>query len=181
MLLRHYHNELNANIKAVVGNYDRLAELTEKFNIPFHTIGHLGKERQFFEQELLEVIQPYQPDYLVLAKFMLILSPEFVAHFPQKIVNIHHSFLPAFIGANPYRQAYQRGVKLIGATAHFVNNNLDEGPIVAQKIIPVDHEYTVKGMVEAGHEIEKSVLFTALKLVLEDRVFVHFNKTVIFD
>lgn len=181
LLLRHYHNELNANIKAVVGNYDRLKDLTEKFDIPFHTVGHLQKDRAAFEQELLQIIAPYQPDYLVLAKFMLILSPEFVSHFPQRIVNIHHSFLPAFIGANPYRQAYQRGVKLIGATAHFVNNNLDEGPIVSQKIIPVDHEYTVKGMVEAGHEIEKSVLFNALKLVLEDRVFVHFNKTVIFD
>lgn len=181
LLLRNYHNELNANIKAVIGNYDRLQDLTEKFDIPFHTVGHLQKDRVTFEHELLEAIAPYQPDYLVLAKFMLILSPEFVLNFPERIVNIHHSFLPAFIGANPYRQAYQRGVKLIGATAHFVNNNLDEGPIVSQKIIPVDHEYTVKGMVEAGHEIEKSVLFNALKLVLEDRVFVHFNKTVIFD
>jgi formyltetrahydrofolate deformylase len=181
LLLRHYHNELNANIKAVIGNYDRLQELTEKFGIPYHTIGHLGKNRADFEQELMETINPYKPDFIVLAKFMLILSPDFVSNYTEKIVNIHHSFLPAFIGANPYKQAYQRGVKLIGATAHFVNNNLDEGPIVAQKIIPVDHEYTVKGMVEAGHEIEKSVLFNALKLVLEDRVFVHFNKTVIFD
>ena len=111
---------------------------------------------------------------------MRILSPEFVKQFENKIINIHHSFLPAFVGANPYKQAYERGVKIIGATAHIVNNMLDEGPIITQKIIPVNHEYSVKQMVEAGHEVEKSVLAEALRLVLEDRVFVSNNKTIIF-
>lgn len=181
LLLRHYHQELKADIKAVIGNYESLADLTSKFGIPFHFVDHQAREKADFESEILQKVALYEPDYLVLAKFMRILSPGFVEAYKTRIVNIHHSFLPAFIGAHPYKQAYERGVKLIGATAHFVNNNLDEGPIIAQKIIPVDHEYTVRGMVEAGHEIEKSVLFTALKLILDERVFVHGNKTVIFD
>lgn len=112
---------------------------------------------------------------------MRILSPEVVARFPMRIINIHHSFLPAFIGANPYRQAFERGVKLIGATAHFVSNELDEGPIIAQQIIPVNHSFTAADMVQAGKEIETAVLAKALKLVFEDRVFVYKNKTVVFE
>src|SRR5690606_27145997 len=114
----------------------------------------------------------YDPDYLVLAKFMRILSPQFINEYPYKIINIHHSFLPAFIGANPYRRAFERGVKLIGATAHFVTNELDEGPIIAQQTIPVDHTFGVAQMVEEGKEIEKAVLSKALQLLLQDRVFV---------
>jgi len=117
----------------------------------------------------------------VLAKFMRILSPTFVAHYRGRIINIHHSFLPAFIGANPYQQAYTRGVKLIGATAHFVTDDLDEGPIIAQDIKPVNHTYTAEDMRKAGKEIEKSVLSKALALVVEDRVFVTGNKTVVFE
>src|SRR5690606_33628427 len=127
------------------------------------------------------VLQSYQPDYLVLAKFMRILSPDFVARYPGRVINIHHSFLPAFIGANPYKQAYVRGVKLIGATAHFVTNDLDEGPIIAQDIRTINHSYTVKDMVRAGKEVEKSVLSKALALVIEDRVIITGNKTVVFE
>ncbi len=181
LLIRHYFNELHANIKAVIGNHDVLKAFTEKFSIPFHFLSHEKFERDEFEHALSSLINQYLPDYVVLAKFMRILSPAFVAQYDERIINIHHSFLPAFIGANPYRKAYERGVKLIGATAHIVNNDLDEGPIITQKIIPVDHEYDVKGMIEAGHEIEKSVLADALKLVLEDRVFVVRNKTIIFN
>jgi len=181
LLVRFHFDELHANVKAVIGNYDVLKTFTRKFEIPFHCISHEEVSKTVFEAELLGIIEKYNPDYIVLAKFMRILSPEFVAKFNDKIINIHHSFLPAFIGANPYRKAYERGVKLIGATAHIVNNDLDEGPIIKQQIIPVDHEYDVKGMVEAGHEIEKAVLAGALKLVLEDRVFVVKNKTIIFD
>ncbi len=120
-------------------------------------------------------------DFIVLAKFMRILSPEFVAQFPLKIVNIHHSFLPAFIGANPYRQAYERGVKLIGATSHFVTDDLDEGPILTQQIIPVDHSYDAQAMMKSGKEIETAVLIRAMHLLAEDRVLVYQNKTVIFE
>jgi formyltetrahydrofolate deformylase len=130
---------------------------------------------------LTNVIAAYDHDYLVLAKFMRILSPEFVSHFPTRIINIHHSFLPAFIGANPYGKAFECGVTLIGATAHFVTNDLDEGPIIAQQIIPVNHTFTAGGMMKAGKEIETAVLAKALQLVFDDRVFVYKNKTVVFE
>ncbi|MBV4356430.1 formyltetrahydrofolate deformylase [Pinibacter aurantiacus] len=181
LLVRHHFDELHANIKAVIGNYDVLKNFTERFDIPFHHIDHELYDKEEFEARVIDAIQQYHPDYIVLAKFMRILSGNFVAKFEEKIINIHHSFLPAFIGANPYRKAYERGVKLIGATAHIVNNDLDEGPIITQKTIPVDHEHDVKGMREAGHEIEKSVLADALKLVFDDRIFVMNNKTIIFN
>ena len=111
---------------------------------------------------------------------MRILSSEFVSHYEERMINIHHSFLPAFIGANPYKQAFARGVKIIGATAHFVNNNLDEGPIIAQDVIHVNHEMTWKDMQRAGRNVEKNVLSNALDLVFEERIFVHDNKTIIF-
>jgi len=181
LLVRHYFNELNANIQAVIGNYDSLRPFTDKFNIPYHYISHEQVDQPAFETALLETLELYQPDYLILAKFMRILSPGFVARFPERIINIHHSFLPAFKGANPYKKAFERGVKLIGATAHLVNNDLDEGPIITQKIIPVQHDHELWDMVEAGHEIEKSVLADGLKMILEDRVFVSGNKTIIFN
>lgn len=181
LIIRHHFNGLNAHIKAVIGNHNVLEGLVEKFNIPFHHIGVENKMHAEFESEILDTLKKYKPDYIVLAKFMRILSPEFVAAYENRIINIHHSFLPAFAGANPYKQAYKRGVKLIGATAHIVNNLLDEGPIIAQKTIPVDHEYSVAQMVKAGHEVEKSVLAEGLRLILEDRVFVSDNKTIIFN
>ena len=180
LITRHHFDEINANIKAVVSNHEFLETYVQKFNIPFHYVSHENKSKTDFEQEVLHKIQSYKPDYLVLAKFMRILSANFVSAYENKIINIHHSFLPAFIGANPYKQAFERGVKLIGATAHLVNNNLDEGPIISQKVIQVDHTFSVKNMVQAGHEVERAVLFEALNLVLEDRVFVTGNKTIIF-
>lgn len=181
ILLRNFFNTLEADVQCVIGNYDVLQALTEKFEIPFHTISHEGKEKNIFEQEIINTLSNYQFDYIILAKFMRILSPEFISHYPTAIINIHHSFLPAFIGANPYRQAYQRGVKLIGATAHFVTNVLDDGPIIAQQTISVNHAHTVKDMVRLGREIEKSVLANALQLVLQDRVLVYHNKTIVFE
>jgi formyltetrahydrofolate deformylase len=180
LLVRHYFNELHAEILAVIGNYQVLEPFTQKFSIPFHVVSHEGISKEVFESRMLDILGSYQPDYLVLAKFMRILSPEFVQQYQDRIINIHHSFLPAFIGANPYKKAFERGVKLIGATAHIVNNDLDEGPIITQQIIPVKHDDGLTDMIEAGHEIEKSVLAEALKLVLEDRVFVSGNKTIVF-
>jgi len=181
IIVRYFFKTLGADVCCVVGNYDDLRAFTARFDIPFHHVSHEGKSREAFEEEIATTLLPYQPDYLVLAKFMRILSPDFVARYPGKIINIHHSFLPAFIGANPYKQAHARGVKLIGATAHFVTNDLDEGPIIAQDIRPVNHSYTVKDMVRAGKEVEKSVLSKALALVIEDRVIITGNKTVIFE
>lgn len=179
LLIRYAFDELGANIQAVISNYNDLQPLTSKFGIPFHYISHEHKTRQEHEQAILRTLEIYQPDYLVLAKYMRVLSPEFVSHFPNRIINIHHSFLPAFIGANPYRQAYERGVKIIGATAHFVNNELDQGPIIAQDVKEINHRFTVKQMAALGKETEKSVLSQALQLVFNDRVFIYKNRTVI--
>jgi formyltetrahydrofolate deformylase len=181
ILTRNHFKTLGANVQCVIGNHPDLRNITERFNIPFHLVSHENKRKQDFETELMNVILPYQPDYLVLAKFMRILSQEFVTAFMLKIINIHHSFLPAFTGANPYRQAYTRGVKIIGATAHFVTNDLDEGPIITQKIIPVNHSFTLKDLVRAGRENETAALAKAMQLVFEDRVFVSDNKTVVFE
>jgi formyltetrahydrofolate deformylase len=181
LLVRHQFDELNADILAVVGNHDTLKKFTHQFGVNFHLVPHEGKTREQHEAAITEVVQRYQPEYLVLAKYMRILSPDFVAQFPNRIINIHHSFLPAFVGASPYRQAYERGVKIIGATAHFVNNDLDEGPIIVQNVIPVDHTYSVRDMVQTGKDVEKISLARALKLVFEDKVFVSGNKTIVFD
>jgi len=181
ILIRHEAGELEANILAVVSNYDKLESLVSKFDIPYVTISHEGLDRAEHESKILECLAQYKDvDYIVLAKYMRILTPRFVEAYEDKIINIHHSFLPAFIGANPYKQAYDRGVKIIGATSHFVNNNLDEGPIIAQEVIHVDHAYGWKDMQRKGKDVEKIVLSRALKLALEDRIFVYANKTVIF-
>ena len=181
ILLRNHFNTLGATVQAVIGNHDDLKTITQKFDIPFFLVSHLDKSRETFENEILGIIKDYEPHYLVLAKFMRILSPEFIANYPMRIINIHHSFLPAFAGASPYRQAYDRGVKLIGATAHFVTDKLDDGPIISQQTIAVNHAHTVGDMITLGKEIEKSVLAKALQLVFEDKVMVHQNKTIVFE
>jgi formyltetrahydrofolate deformylase len=181
ILIRHHFKTLGANVQCVIGNHDHLQDICDRFDVPFHFVTHEGLDKEEFESKLLSYISGYACDFLVLAKFMRILSPRFIAGFTNRIINIHHSFLPAFMGANPYKQAWLRGVKLIGATAHFVNNDLDEGPIIEQQIIPVNHGYTAEDMVKAGKEIEKAVLARALQMVFEDRVFVYNNKTVVFE
>ena len=181
LLLRHAYDELPAAVRAVISNYDSLAPLAEQFHIPFHHVPHQGRSRVEHEAAILALLAGYQPDYLVLAKYMRILSPEFVSRYPNRIVNIHHSFLPAFVGARPYHQAFERGVKITGATAHVVTDALDTGPIIAQGVLPVDHSYTPAGMAQAGRDVEKIVLAKALTLMLEERVFLHRNRTVIFE
>jgi len=180
ILIRRYSNELEANILGVIANHSDLESLVAKFNIPFHCIPSDGISRDEHEKRVLELLSTYEFDVMVLAKYMRILSPTFVQQYQNKILNIHHSFLPAFIGANPYKQAYERGVKIIGATAHFVNDNLDEGPIIAQDVIHVDHTFSWRDMQRRGRDVEKVVLARALETLLEDRVFVYGNKTVIF-
>ena len=181
LLLRHAYGELNANILAVISNHDILKPLTEGFGLPFIHVPVENLSRQEHEELLLRQIESYKPEYLVLAKYMRVLTPAFVGQMRHRIINIHHSFLPAFIGANPYRQAYDRGVKIIGATAHFVTDDLDEGPIIMQDIHPVSHAYDADAMRQAGRDVEKVVLARALKLVFEDRVFISGNKTIVFE
>jgi len=181
LLIRYEAGELDAEILGVVSNYDLLQGLVEKFGIPFYTVSHEGIPREEHERNVLACLAGFgEIDYIVLAKYMRILTPIFVEAYANKIINIHHSFLPAFIGANPYKQAYARGVKIIGATAHFVNNDLDEGPIIAQDVKHVDHAYNWQEMQRLGRDIEKIVLARAVKLALEDSIFVYGNKTVIF-
>ena len=181
LLLRHAHGELPANILAVVSNHSDLQSLVGRFKVPFHFIRANGPERAEHEAAIQKVLSRYRPEYLVLAKYMRILSESFVSRYKNRVINIHHSFLPAFVGANPYRQASDRGVKIIGATAHYVNEELDMGPIIAQGTIAVDHSHSAVDMAQAGRDVEKMVLAKALKLAFEDRIFVSGNKTIIFD
>ena len=179
LLIRYIDGELNANIKAVIANHEDLRSLVENFGIPFTCISADNLDREEHEAKVIEKIHEYEPELIVLAKYMRILTPSFVETFPKKVLNIHHSFLPAFIGANPYKQAHQRGVKIIGATAHYVTNDLDEGPIIFQDVVNIDHSYSWQEMRKAGRNVEKIVLSNAFQMLLDDKVFVHGNKTVI--
>jgi len=179
LLIRYIDGELDANIQAVIANHDYLQDLVEKFNIPFHCISAEDITREDHEDMVIEKINEYNPELIVLAKYMRILTPKFIETYPKKVLNIHHSFLPAFIGANPYKQAHHRGVKIIGATAHYVTDDLDEGPIIFQDVVRVDHTYSWQDMRRAGRNVEKVVLSNALQLLLEDKVFVYGNKTVV--
>ena len=180
LLLLDAVGDLPGRIVAVASNHDDLRGLVERFGVPFHHVPHEGVSREAHEAALASVIDSHSPHTIVLARYMRVLSERFVGRYPQRIVNIHHSFLPAFAGASPYRQAFARGVKVIGATAHFVTAELDDGPIIAQDVIHVDHSYTPERMAQAGRDVEKLVLARAVRLVLEDRVFLHGRRTVVF-
>ncbi len=180
ILIRWADGEFEADIEAVISNRYNLRDLTRRFDIPFFYVSSDDCSREEHEHQVREILGELNFDFIVLAKYMRILSSDFVRQFPERIVNIHHSFLPAFIGANPYRQAYERGVKIIGATAHFVTTDLDEGPIISQDVVSVTHRHGWKDMQRAGGDVEKIVLARALSLVLNDRVFVNGNKTIVF-
>lgn len=181
LLIKNQFQDLPFEILAVIGNHEVLKSLCDQFAVPFHWVPAENLSREDHELQVCKLIDSYQPDLIVLAKYMRILTPNFSSKYVGKLINIHHSFLPAFIGANPYVQAFERGVKIIGATAHFVTDDLDEGPIICQEVVPVNHTLTAKEMSKAGKEVEKIVLSKALKLVLEDRVFIHLNKTILFE
>ena len=173
LLWRHRRGELDAEIPLVASNHPDHAADVESFGIPYHHVPYPN------EPELLELLRG--ADLVVLARYMRILSGEFLERLGAPVINIHHSFLPAFAGADPYRRAFERGVKIIGATAHFATEVLDEGPIIAQSVIPVDHSYSPGGMAQAGRDVEKLVLARALRLVLEERIFLLGNRTIVFD
>lgn len=183
LLHRWHSDELFCDIPAVISNHDNLRSMVEWHRIPFHYVPVAkekeGKAKAFAEVEKL--VDQYRADTLVLARYMQIVPPELCAKYPGNIINIHHSFLPSFIGANPYQKAYDRGVKLIGATSHYVTTELDEGPIIEQDVIRVNHRHGVDDLVRLGKDVEVAVLARALRNHLEDRVIVHGNKTVVFD
>jgi formyltetrahydrofolate deformylase len=181
LLLRLSEGDIPAHVEAVISNYPTLSRLVERFDVPFHHVSHDGRNRAGHEAAIREVLAGYDPEFLVLAKYMRVLSPSFVAAYPARIVNIHHSFLPAFVGARPYQQAFERGVKIIGATAHIVTDDLDTGPIIAQDVRPVTHAHTAADMARAGRDVEKIVLAHALTLLLEERVFLSGDRAVVFE
>ena len=181
LLIRHQFGGINARIEAVISNHAVLGDLVRKFEVPFHHVPAEGLERAAHEAAVRCILDEIQPEFLVLAKYMRVLSSDFVGQYPSRIINIHHSFLPAFVGAKPYHQAFQRGVKVIGATAHLVTDDLDAGPILVQQVIPVDHTHAAADLVRAGRDVEQFALAQALRLVFEDRVFLAGNRTVIFD
>lgn len=180
MIIRNFYSDLNIDIQAVISNHEKLEDFVRKFSLPYHFIPSQNKDRKQHEEEIQNVLQDHEFDYIVLAKYMRVLTPEFVQEFNNRMINIHHSFLPAFTGGNPYKQAYERGVKIIGATAHFVTAELDQGPIIVQDTKHIDHTYTIEDIKRAGRDTETLSLMKAIQLVTEDRVFINGNKTIIF-
>ncbi|OQO90931.1 formyltetrahydrofolate deformylase [Saccharomonospora piscinae] len=171
--------ELDADVRAVIGNHDVLADITRAHGIPFHHVPFTGDGTAAFA-EIAKLVDEHDPHAVVLARFMRILPPELCAAWAGRAVNIHHSFLPSFVGARPYHQAYTRGVKLVGATCHYVTADLDAGPIIEQDVIRVDHRDAVSDMVRKGRDIEKVTLARGLRWHLENRVLVHGDRTVVF-
>lgn len=181
LLWRWDSGELFAEIPLVISNHPDLAGRVEAHNIPYCHLTVTRETKAEQEAHVMRLLEEHQIELVVLARYMQILSTEFVAHYPQRIINIHHSFLPAFVGANPYHQAYERGVKIIGATAHYVTSELDAGPIIVQDVAHVSHRDTVKDTVRVGREVERRALARAVRWHLEDRVLVDGHRTVVFE
>ena len=178
LLWRWQRGELRADVAAVISNHPELRAPVEAFGVPFHHVPHTAATRAAAEARMVELLGDV--DVVVLARYMQIVSADFVARYASRIINIHHSFLPAFAGADPYRQAWERGVKIVGATAHYVTAELDAGPIIEQDVARVTHRHSVDDLKAIGRELERRVLARAVKWHCEDRVLVHGNKTIVF-
>ena len=181
LLIRYRAGELPCHVAMVISNHPTLAPVAAHFDVPFHHLPITPATKRDQEAAALELLARDSVDLIVLARYMQILSPELVARYPSRIINIHHSFLPAFVGANPYRQAYERGVKLIGATSHYVTAELDEGPIIEQAVIRCSHRDHPDELMRKGKDLEKRALARAVRLHLQDRILVYSGKTVVFD
>jgi formyltetrahydrofolate deformylase len=180
LLYRHESGELACDIPLIVGNHDDGRRLADFHGIPFHLIP-VGADKAEAERRQLALLAEHRIDLVVLARYMQVLSADFVGRFPQGVINVHHSFLPAFSGARPYHRAFERGVKLIGATAHYATADLDEGPIIEQDVTRISHRDGVDDLVQKGRDLEKVVLSRAVRWHLEHRVLVYGGKTVVFD
>jgi formyltetrahydrofolate deformylase len=179
LLWRWNSGELALDISCILSNHPDLEPVAQRYQIPFYHYPVRKDRRHDDQMRMLEFLYG-RVDFLVLARYMQVLEPFFVNAYPHEIINIHHSFLPAFIGANPYQQAFERGVKIIGATAHYITENLDEGPIIAQDVIHCNHRDTLEDLVRKGRDVERRVLAEAVRLHAEDRVLVYQNKTIVF-
>jgi formyltetrahydrofolate deformylase len=180
ILWRHSLNEFNIEIEVVISNHDSLKYLAEQYNIPFQFLEVTKENKITVEKKQIEILKKLNIEIIVLARYMQILSPKFVKEFSNKIINIHHSFLPAFKGGNPYKQAYERGVKIIGATSHYVTNDLDEGPIIEQDIMRISHNDSIKDLIRKGRDLERLVLARALLLHSQYKILVYGKKTIVF-
>ncbi|SPP64058.1 formyltetrahydrofolate deformylase [Nitrospira lenta] len=181
LLQRHRRDELHIDIPVIISNHDTCAEWAHLFKIPFVILPVTKETKPQQEQQVVSTLKSHRAELVVMARYMQILSADFLAQIGCPVINIHHSFLPAFIGANPYRQAYERGVKIIGATAHYATQDLDEGPIIEQDVIRVGHRDTVDDLVRKGRDLEEIVLARAVRRHIEHRVLVYGKKTVVFD
>jgi formyltetrahydrofolate deformylase len=181
LLYRHRAGELYCDIPLVISNHEDTRQLVEFYDVPFHLIEVTPEGKTEAEAAQLALLEQNAVDLIVLARYMQILGPRFVARYPARIINIHHSFLPAFLGARPYHRAFERGVKIIGATSHYVTDTLDEGPIIEQDVIRVSHRDQVDNLIQKGRDVEKMVLSRAVRWHLEHRILAYGNKTVVFD
>ncbi|HEV2398721.1 MAG TPA: formyltetrahydrofolate deformylase [Candidatus Sulfotelmatobacter sp.] len=180
LLYRHQSGELACDIPLIISNHPDNQSIADFYRIPYAVISITKENKQAAEAEVQNLIDQHKPDFMVLARYMQILSNDFVNRYSQRIINIHHSFLPAFVGARPYHQAFARGVKLIGATSHYVTEVLDDGPIIEQDVVRVSHRDTVEDLIRKGRDLEKVVLSRAVRSHVENRVLVYGNKTVVF-
>lgn len=181
LLYRHQSGELACDIPLIISNHDDTRRLAEFYGIPFHVINVTKDNKDESEAQQFALLEQYQIDFIVLARYMQVLSQEFVKRYPQRVINIHHSFLPAFEGAKPYHRAFERGVKLIGATSHYVTEVLDDGPIIEQDVIRISHRDSVEDLIQKGRDLEKVVLSRAVRWHVESRILEYAKKTVIFD
>jgi formyltetrahydrofolate deformylase len=180
ILARHQAGEWNADIPLVISNHEDLRPVAERFSLPFHVFPKTPETRQAMEEQELKLLHQHGVDTIVLARYMQILSGTFIAHYPNRILNIHHSFLPAFPGSRPYHSAHARGVKIIGATCHYITEELDQGPIIAQDVVHVTHRDDVADLIRKGKDVEKIVLARAITAHVGHRILVHGNRTVVF-
>jgi formyltetrahydrofolate deformylase len=180
LLYRHQSGELACEIPLIISNHPDNQSIADFYKIPYSIVSITKDSKQEAEAQIHSLIETHKADFLVLARYMQILSNDFVNRYPQRIINIHHSFLPAFVGARPYHQAFERGVKLIGATSHYVTEILDDGPIIEQDVVRVSHRDTVEDLIRKGRDLEKVVLSRAVRWHVENRVLLYGNKTVVF-
>jgi formyltetrahydrofolate deformylase len=180
LLMKYQSGELNCKIPLVISNHDNLRDLVERYGIAYHHLPLSIENKELQEKEILSLLKDENIDVVVLARYMQVLPPKIVHQFEGRIINIHHAFLPAFKGNRPYRKAWIRGVKMIGATAHYVTEGLDEGPIIEQDVESVTHQHSVKEMIQAGRDIERRVLTSAVKAHLQHRILLHGQRTLIF-
>jgi len=181
LLLRHRAGELDCEIPMIISNHTELRHVGEQFNVPYHVFPVAKENKAEQEASELDLLSRENIDLIVLARYMQVLSAEFIDHYPARIINIHHSFLPAFMGGKPYHQAAERGVKLIGATAHYATTDLDEGPIIEQDVVRTSHRDSIDDLLRKGRDVERTVLARAVRWHLDDRVLLYGNKTVVFD